>query len=241
MARLLFASKRARPDLQVCVAFLCTRVKAPTSEDYIKLGQVITYLSEKIHLPLVIGADSSGTMTWNVDASFAVHPDCKSHTGASLTLGHGSLLSLLSKQKINTKSSTEAELVGVDDAMTFVMWMRHFFQSQVRHLNDTSVLKPLGENVVIEQDNTSAIQLERNGWGSSGKRTKHINVRYFYITDCLRAGEVTWVVHKPTEAMESDFLTKALQGQRFYAHQATLMGLNNIDEYQFYNKFKKKG
>ena len=241
VARLLFASKRARPDLQVCIAFLCTRVKAPTNEDYMKLGRVITYLSETIHLPLVIGADNSGTMTWNVDASFAVHPDCKSHTGASLTLGHGSLLSLSCKQKINTKSSTEAELVGVDDAMTFVMWMRHFFQSQVQHLNNTSVLKPLGEKVVIEQDNTSAIQLQRNGWGSSGKRTKHINVRYFYITDRLRAGEVTRVVHKPTEAMESDFLTKALQGQRFYAHRATLMGLNNIDEYQFYNKFKQKG
>ena len=241
VARLLFATKRARPNLQVCIAFLCIRFKAPTEEDYAKLGRVITYLSETIHLPLVIGADSSGIMTWNVDASFAVHPDCKSHTGASLTLGHGSLLSLSCKQKINTKSSNEAELVGVDDAMTFIMWMCHFFESQVRELNDTLVLKPLGREIVVEQDNTSAIQLERNGWGSSGKRTKHINVRYFYITDRLKAGEVTRVVHKPTESMESDFLTKALQGQRFYAHRATLMGLHNIDEYQFYNKFKDKG
>ena len=30
VARLLFASKRARLDIQVCVAFLCTRVKSPT-------------------------------------------------------------------------------------------------------------------------------------------------------------------------------------------------------------------
>ena len=240
VARLLFASKRARPDIQVCVAFLCTRVKAPTEEDYAKLGKVITYLSATIHLPLVIGADSSGNMTWNVDASFAVHPDCKSHTGASLTLGHGSLLSISCKQKINTKSSTEAELVGVDDAMTFIIWMRHFFESQVRDLNNASLLKPLGNEVILEQDNTSAIQLARNGWRSSGRRTKHINVRYFYITDRLKAGEVTRVVHKPTEVMESDFLTKALQGQRFYAHRATLMGLDGIDEYQFYRKYKGK-
>ena len=60
-------------------------------------------------------------MTWNIDTSFVVHPDTKSYTGSCLTLGHGSLLSLLSKQKINTKSSTEAELVGVDDVMTLVM------------------------------------------------------------------------------------------------------------------------
>ena len=71
-------------------------------------------------------------MIWNIDASFAVHPDCKSHTDASLTLGHGSALSLSYKQKINTKSSSEAELVGVDNAMTFIMWMKHFFESQVK-------------------------------------------------------------------------------------------------------------
>ena len=106
-----------------------------------------------------------------------MHPDCKSHTGACLTLEHGSVLSISAKQKINTKSSTKAELVGVDDAMTFVMWMKHFFESQVRSINVNSPLKPLGSDVTIQQDNTSAIQLERDGWKSSGKRTKHINVR----------------------------------------------------------------
>ena len=61
-----------------------------------------------------------------MDALFAVHPDCKSHTGACLTLGHGIILYISEKQKINTKSSTEAELVGVDNATTFVMWMINF-------------------------------------------------------------------------------------------------------------------
>ena len=80
VARLLFASKRARPDTQVCVAFLCTRVKSPNKQDYKKLGKVISYLKETIYLPLVIGANDSGTLTWNIDASFAVHSDCKTHT-----------------------------------------------------------------------------------------------------------------------------------------------------------------
>ena len=75
VARLSFASKRARPDIQVCVAFLCTRVKAPTEQDYKKLGKVISYLKETVHLPLVVGADDSGKQTWNIDASFAIHPD----------------------------------------------------------------------------------------------------------------------------------------------------------------------
>ena len=80
----------------------------------------------------MIGADNSGTVTWTINSSLAVHPDCKSHTGAYLTLGHGSVLSISEKQKINTKSSTEDELVRVDDAMTFVMWIKDFFESQVR-------------------------------------------------------------------------------------------------------------
>ena len=89
---------------------------------------------------MVVGADDSGRLTWNIDASFAVHLDCKSHTGACLTLEHGSILSISAKQKINTKSSTEDELIGVDDAMTFSMWMKHFFESQVRSVNINSPL-----------------------------------------------------------------------------------------------------
>ena len=162
VARLLFASKKTRLDIQVFVAFLCTRVKALTEQDYKKLGKVISYLKETVSLPLVVGVDDSGRLIWNIDASFAVHPDCKSYTGACLTLGHGSILYISVKKNINTKSSTEAELVGVDDAMTFVMWMKHFFESQVRSVDMDSALKPLGSDVTIEQDNTSAIQLERN-------------------------------------------------------------------------------
>ena len=82
--------------------------------------------------------------------------------------------------------------------------------------------------------------MERNSWKSSSKRTKHINVRYFYITDRLKTGDVTRVEYKPTELMESDFFTKALQGTVFYIHRKTLMGLSGDDnDYQFYRKYKK--
>ena len=110
---------------------------------------MIKYVQETIHLPLVIGADGSGNLVWNIDAVFAVHSDCKSHTGTVLMMGHGAVLSISSKQKINTKSSTEAKLVGVDNAMTFVMWMKHFFQSQVKDLNNPK-LNQYGKHIIIE-------------------------------------------------------------------------------------------
>jgi hypothetical protein len=74
-ARLLFAAKRARPDLQVAVAYMCTPEKAPTVSDYHKLGHTIKYLRGTIFMPLVLGWDGTGFLTWSVDASFAIHND----------------------------------------------------------------------------------------------------------------------------------------------------------------------
>ena len=59
-ARLLFAAKRAQPDIQVAVAYLCTRVREPTKDDYLKLARVIQYLRATVHHSLVIGCDDFG-------------------------------------------------------------------------------------------------------------------------------------------------------------------------------------
>jgi hypothetical protein len=222
-ARLLFAAKRARPDLQVAVAYLCTRVKAPNQSDYRKLTRVIKYLRRTVFIPLVLGWDGTGKMTWSVDASFAVHKDMRSHTGAVLTMGQGALLSMSLKQKINTKSSTEAELVGVDDAMNFVEWIQLFVEQQIISINDDSILKSIGCDTVIQQDNTSTIQLENNGKQSSTKRTRHINIRYFYVTSKIKSGSIR-VIYHPTKQMVSDYLTKPLQGSLFRTHRNSIMG-----------------
>ena len=96
-----------------------------------------------------------------------------------------------------------------------------------------SQLKPLGYDVTTKKDNMSVIQLERNGWKWSSKRTKHIYVRYFYITYRLKAGDVSRVIYKPTGEMKSDNLTKALQGKAFHAHRKTLMVLDGINKHMF--------
>ena len=116
VARLLFTSKRTRPDIQVTV------------EDYQKLGKLIGYVKETIDLPLILGSDGSETLTWNVYASYATHADARSHSGASLTIGQGSVISMSRRQKLVSRSSTESELIGLDNAMTFVMWENYFFE-----------------------------------------------------------------------------------------------------------------
>ena len=101
----------------------------------------------------------------------------RSHTEAALSMGKGSLMSMSTKQKINTKSSTEAELVGVDDAMNFVVWSKLFFDWQFKEYNPETPTSNLGKTNILLQDNTSAIQLERYGKRSSTKQTRHILIR----------------------------------------------------------------
>ena len=127
------------------------------------------------------------------------------------------------KQKINTKSSTEAELVGVDDAMNFIEWIQLLVGQQLKSINPDSILNKIGSDVVIQQDNTSTIQLENNGQASSTKRTRHINIRYFYVTSKIKEGSIR-VIYHPTKEMVSDYLTKPLQGSLFRTHRNSLMG-----------------
>jgi hypothetical protein len=75
-----------------------------------------------IDMPLTMEADDLSVVKWWVDASYGVHPDMKSHTGAKMSMGKGSIYSRSTRQKLNTKSSTEAELVGVDGVMPQVLW-----------------------------------------------------------------------------------------------------------------------
>ena len=69
-----------------------------------------------------------------MDASFTIHKDIRSHTCAVLILGQGALMSMSIKQKINTKSSTKVELVGVDDWMNFVEWVQLFVEQQIKSI-----------------------------------------------------------------------------------------------------------
>jgi len=163
---------------------------------------------------LLLTADDLRIMKWYVDASFAVHPDFKSHTGAVSTMGDGAIQSISRKQKINTKSSTEAELVAVDNILTMILWTQLFMESQGYEL---------AQNIVY-QDNKSAILLETNGKKSSSKRTRALNIRYFFITDQVERKKVE-IQYCPTGEMTADYMTKPLQGKLFEKFRDEIMGV----------------
>ena len=122
-------------------------------------------------------------------------------------------MSMSRKQKLNTRSSTEAELVGVDDAATLILWTKLFLEAQGYEI----------EKNILYQDNKSAILLETNGRKSAGKRSRALNIRYFFMTDQIEKGNVQ-VQYCPTDEMTSDYYTKPLQGEKFRKFRRELMG-----------------
>jgi hypothetical protein len=213
VAKGLFLCKRARPDIQPTIAVLCTRVKKPNKSDWNKLVRLLKYCNGTRKDILILKADNLNVIKWYVDASFAVHPDFRSHTGGTMTMGQGAIQSISRKQRLNTKSSTESELVGADDVSVMILWTKLFLEAQGRRIT---------ENILF-QDNKSAILLEKNGKRSSGKRTRHLNIRYFFLTDQVAKGNVS-IQYCPTDEMIGDFMTKPLQGAKFVKFKRDVMG-----------------
>jgi hypothetical protein len=109
-AKGLCLCKHARPDIHPTITVLCTRVKDPNEADWGKLIRLMKYLNGTKKKRLTLSAGNLRCIKWYVDASFAVHPDFKSCTGATMSFedDKGAVQYVSRKQKLNTKSSTEA-------------------------------------------------------------------------------------------------------------------------------------
>ena len=127
--KLMYICKRARPDIEPALSYLCTKVSNPTVCDQDKLFRVLDFVKNSLDDKRVIGATSlEKLITW-VDASFATHMNKRSHTGGTMSFGVGVIHTKSSKQKLNTKSSTEAELVAVSEYLPYHIWVVNFMKS----------------------------------------------------------------------------------------------------------------
>ena len=202
VAKLLYLAKRARVDILLPVAFLTTRVKAPTSDDAQKLERIMKYLNGTRDQVLVLQPNGALALEGYIDASFGCHPDGKSHTGLVVTLYGCTIMCMSSKQKLVTRDSTEAELVGMSDKLICIIQCRDFLYAQGVECGVP----------VVHQDNTSTITMVTKGTGKY--RTKYMRVRQAYVYEHHQAGDVV-VTYMPTGRMLADVLTKPLQGAVF--------------------------
>ena len=167
-----------------------------------------------MYMKLNLTVDCMSTLRWWVDASYGVYADSKGHMGMMMSMGKGATMSGSLKQKLNGHSSTEAELIGIDDALPNIIWAYYFIKAQGYDVTHN----------IMYQDNKSTILLATNGRMSASKRMKHIHHRFFLVKDKIDHGELE-VEYKPTREMWSDVLTKPLQGKAFHVMRGMLMNV----------------
>ena len=121
-----------------------------------------------------------------------------------MSTGIGVIHGKASKQKMNTKSTTESEIVGVSEYILYKIHMLNILAGQGYDLRKK----------VLYQDNESAIHLIKNGRNSCTGNSQLISIRYFFVKDRINKGEFT-VEYCNTLAMLADYFTKPLQGELF--------------------------
>ena len=213
VAKILYLSKRVRPDLLTALGFLTKRVREPTEEDMLKLIRVLRYLNGTQDLGLTLQPDKDLAVWSYVDASYAVHSDMKSQTGVAVSLGTGVTYAKSTTQQLNAKSSTEAELYALTDGSCHVIWVRDYLIGQGYNIGALPVF----------QDNQSTMALVKKGYSTSNN-TRHINIRYFFIKDRVDNSELK-IEYIPTDEMLADFFTKPLQGDRFRILRNRILGI----------------
>jgi hypothetical protein len=171
--------------------------KTPQCDDK-KLDRLIVYLRGTRDLPVRLECTMPPRVTVSIDAAFANRTNVKSTSGMSVTLGVGNFITSSKTQKLNSKSSTKAEIIAVSDGMNIPLWLADFIVHQGYKK----------QPVRLEQDDQSCIALLNKG-RSTTETTRFIEVRMFWISDYIRIGAVD-VVHVPTEDMTWDFFTKPL-------------------------------
>ena len=115
----------------------------------------------------IIGAKDVRTLLTWIDAAYGIYPNMRGQTGGAMSFGTGIIHGRSSKQKLNAKSSTEAEIIGVSEYLPFHIWVVNFLEKQGYKTS----------RKILFQDNQSAMKLEKNGRNSCTGNSRHIDIR----------------------------------------------------------------
>jgi hypothetical protein len=217
---LMYAAKRTYPEALPAATAAASRFGRATEEDLEKLLQAISYLGHDPDHCLVIHPGSLSVVC-SADASYASHPDARSHTGVCVgfkgcdDVPDSYFIFVSGKQPIVTTSTTEAELVAGNVGAEYVVWEVELLvgfdvkagAAVMCRCADRSDYAYI-EVPVVYQDNKSTIHLIEHGRGNF-RNTKHIRVRYYYIHELVMSGELK-VVWLSTKEMVADILSKGV-------------------------------
>ena len=107
-----------------------TRVNNPYLHELKTMGKTIKYIQGSKELVPTLEADSISILKYYANASFTIHSHMKIHTRGMFTMGKGCVYGSSNQQRLNTKISTEAKVVGVSDILPQIIWTRKLFKGQ---------------------------------------------------------------------------------------------------------------
>ena len=194
----MFIARFTRPDVLFHVSFLATRCQKPSTSDWKKALRVLYYLSGTKNEGLVYKANVKFAPEICADASHHLYPGGHGQQGFFITNGSAPVGQRSSKIKMITRSSSESELCGAEEAATYAVWYKLL-------LLDIGVR--VDDRIPLYQDNKSTIIMAVQG--GSFQRTKHLIGRQSYIKERIEAGDIV-LKYRPTKVMEADILTKPL-------------------------------
>eukprot|EP01042_Synura_sphagnicola_P002934 gene2934-3594_t len=159
---LMYLARISRPDILFPVTYLATKSSRPTISSFNKLKRILRYLAGTLTKAIILkGSDL--TLTVYADASYGLHPDGRGHSGLVATVGGDPIFSRSTKQKCVALSSTEAEIIALCDAATYLHWL-------VLLLAELRL--PQASPVTMFQDNQSSIHMVQHGLNF--QRSKHV-------------------------------------------------------------------
>ena len=211
----MYLAKRTRHETCFAVSCLSRQTANPTVQDEQKLEHLLQYFNGTQELGVTLKPGNSLEVSAHVDASYGNHEDFKSHTGSLIFIGNpgGAPVHVKSsKQAINSKSSTGAELNGASSSGSQVIWVRNFVIEQGHEIPPARMY----------QDNLSTIALIKSG-KAKAENSRHTNIRQFWLADRIAAGELV-VEYMPTNKILADALTKAQTGSLFLSMRSQILG-----------------
>jgi hypothetical protein len=193
-----------RPDLCFAVGIVSRYMERPTTEHMSAVKHILRYIKGTLTLGCKYDRGGKMQLTGYCDSDHAGDvDDRKSTTGILFYLGTSPISWASQKQKVVAISSCEAEYMAATYGACQGIWLSRLLSEM------TSSEKA---KVELKVDNQSAISLSKNP--VFHERSKHIDIRYHFIRECVEAGSVD-ISHVSTDKQLADILTKSLGRAKF--------------------------
>ena len=187
-------------DLEPGFEFISARVRALKQQDLFELETMMSLMLGTNDEALTLSAEDSQNLHWHADKAFRVRRGVRRHAGQTQTfiIGLGSMSSSITKQNVNSRSSTESELIAIDDEVSKILREKRITKAQGLKVNLS----------VVFQDDTNMIKVA-SGKSSSGKRTRHFDIHLFHVIDLIIRNEAA-IKCCTTGKMRADYFSKTL-------------------------------